>query len=137
MVVRKYALEGKETDALQNYISARVSQDLFLDAVPPLLAGIDQAIGWHSWLYIGDFRKGMTFLLGEEATLSISDDQPQVPGAGLINARIINLIQNSVAQGEPDVAAFTQRCSNAAFGASSPARGDAWPAWGGLRILVH
>jgi hypothetical protein len=45
----------------------------------------------------------MPFFLGKK-TIAIGNDQPKVAGAGLVYARIVDFIENSVAGGEPYLA---------------------------------
>ena len=64
-------------------------------------------------------RDAIALLLGEE-TLSVRDDQAEVADAGLIDARIVDLVENAVADGEPDAARFRERRADPALGARGP-----------------
>lgn len=75
----------------------------------------------------------MTLLLGEEA-VSIGDDQAKVSEAGLIDAGVVNLVEDAVAERKPDAAGGAERCPYAALGTERPAWRDARSP--GRRLLV-
>ncbi len=77
-----------------------------------------------------NFRAGVTFLFGEEIH-SVRDDQAHVADAGLINAGVINLVQDSVTEREPHMAIAVEGGADAGFSAGSPARRNSGAAWGG------
>ncbi len=55
-------------------------------------------------------------LLGKES-LAIGNHETEVAGAGLINPREIDFVQNAVTQRKPDLAVLVQCSSCAGFGA--------------------
>jgi hypothetical protein len=81
------------------------------------------------------FEGAVAFLLREEIA-TIGDDEAEVAGAGLIDAREIYFIDNSVTNGEPHPAMLVQGCTNAGFGAGSPAWGNSGPA-GCVTRIAH
>ena len=81
----------------------RIGHDLLFDAVAAITAGVDQLECRHTVGQPFHFVSGIAFLLGEKLR-SVRDDQPHVADAGLVNAGVIDLIEDSVAQREPDVA---------------------------------
>ena len=60
--------------------------------------------------------------------MPIGDDETEIAGARVIDARVIDLVENPVAQREPDTAVATDRGTDAAFRARRPARRNARPA---------
>ena len=97
-----------------------IGHNLLFDAVAAIAAGVDQPECRHTVGQPVNFRVGVTFLLGEEIR-SVRDDQPHVADAGLVNARVIDLVEDSVAQREPDMALVAEGRPNAGFSAGSPA----------------
>src|ERR1700722_4062794 len=71
----------------------------------------------------------VALFLGEEIT-AVGDNESQVAGAGLVDARKINFVENAVAQGEPDLAVVMERSSDAGLGAGGPGRRNPRPAGG-------
>ena len=69
----------------------------------------------------------MALFLREER-VAVGDDQAEIARAGLVDAGKINLVENSVAEREPDAAVQIERCAHAGLGARSPARFDSRPA---------
>lgn len=67
---------------------------------------------------------GIAFFLGEKLR-AVGDDQPHVADAGLINARVINLVKNAVAQREPDMALVAECRAHAGLGAGMPGQSGA------------
>jgi hypothetical protein len=107
-----------------------IGQDLLFDAVAAITAGVDQPESRHTIGQPVNCRVGATFLLGEELR-SVRDDQPHVADAGLVNAWVIDLIEDSVAQREPDPTLITEGRANAGLGAGSPARRNSGSTWCG------
>ena len=60
--------------------------------------------------------------------LSIADEKLKVARVGLIDMRIVNLIDDSMAEGEPNSATGVIRRADAFLRAGSPARLDPWRA---------
>src|SRR5579871_837488 len=75
-----------------------------------------------------DCYVAVALLLGEEAR-AVGHDQAEVANAGLVDAGIIDLIEDAVADGEPDAACVRQSRPDAALGARRPAGRNSWPAW--------
>jgi len=72
----------------------------------------------------GNGMAGVTLLLGEKAVRP-ADDQAEIAGAGVVDARIVDLVEDAVADREPDAAGRRERGADAALGARGPARGNA------------
>ena len=80
----------------------------------------------------------VALLLGEKIA-AVGDDQPDVAGAGRVEARIVDLAQGAVAGREPDAARCAQRRTDPRFGARSPTRLATRPAGGicGFYGIAH
>ena len=126
-IVGEGALEGDEADALQHDFPRGVGEDLLFDAVPLLTAGVRQAERGYALGKGDDGVVGVTLLFGQPA-LAIGDDESQVADAGLVDAGVVDLVENAVAKREPDPATGTERGAHAAFRTGSPAGLDARPA---------
>ena len=107
------------------------------DAEPAAGVGVDEPERRHAVLQRGDLEVAVALLLGEEA-IAVGDDQAEVARARLIDARIVDLVQDAVAEREPDAADRRQRGADAALRAGGPARRYAWPAGcvGHARLLM-
>ena len=82
-----------ELDALQDHVAAWIGEHELFDsiAVAGTAAGDDERR--HS---VGDRLVGavrVTFLFGEE-TVPIGDDEPEIAGASLIDARKVDLVED-------------------------------------------
>ena len=113
-----------------------IGHNLLFDAVAAITAGVDQPECRHTVGQPVNFGVGVAFLLGEEIR-SVRDDQPHVADAGLVDAGVIYLVEDSVAQREPDVALVAERRADAGLGAGSPARRNSGPAWCGTIWCTH
>jgi hypothetical protein len=103
VVIDELFLKREETRLLHDGMPPRVGQNLFLDTIAALLACARQSVSRHSICETMDLAVGVSFLFGEKIS-SVRDDQPEVSCAGLINARIIDLIENPVTDSKPDLA---------------------------------
>ena len=122
---------------LDHHVGAVIGQHMLDDAEPATGVGVDQPERRHAVLQRGDLEVAVALLLGEEAIVA-GDDQAEVARAGLIDARIVDLVQDAVAEREPDAADRGQRGADTALRAGGPAWRDAWPAWcvGHARLLM-
>ena len=77
-----------------------------------------------------------TFLFGKEFT-TVGDDQAKVAGAGLIDSRIIDLVQDAVTERKPNLAVEVQSGAYASLSARSPTGGDPGPAGGVANFITH
>ena len=127
MVVFEAADERHEARALQHRVAARVGKDLLLDAIAPDGAAVHQPIERHAGRGVAQLRAGMTFLLGEELP-AIGDNETQVAGAGRVESRVVDLVEDAVAQCEPDATGARERRTDTRLGARRPARFRARPA---------
>jgi hypothetical protein len=102
-IIRQGALLRVKLNLLQHRVPVRIGHNLLFDAVTAITAGVDQLEGRHTIGQPFHFVAGIAFLLGEKLR-AVRDDQPHVADAGLVNAGVINLVEDSVAQREPDAA---------------------------------
>src|SRR5262249_46878867 len=94
------------------------------DAIAALGAGaLDDKCG-HAVSHGADFATRVALLLGEEA-LTVGDDEAEIPGAGLVDAGIIDLVEDAVADREPNPAPRFESRADAALGTRCPAGGNA------------
>ncbi|GBR75159.1 hypothetical protein AA700_0415 [Acidiphilium acidophilum DSM 700] len=70
----------------------------------------------HSGSGTLDRCDGVAFFLDEEAAgNAVGDDQSAITGTGLIDAGVVNFVENSVTMGKPDGTARRQRRSDTIF----------------------
>ena len=70
---------------------------------------------------------GVAFFFRKEIA-AVGDDEPDVPGAGRIQARVINLVEDAMAERKSYLARRAQGGPDSGLGARGPARFDARPA---------
>ena len=126
VIVLELTLQRQEPNFLQNNIAIRVSEHFFLDLVAPLDRCIRQAVQRNSRLPRTDLEAAIPLLFRKEL-LPIGNKEFLITCAGLVHSREVNLIQNAVAQCEPDTALRRQRGTHSALGARSPTRRDSGP----------
>src|SRR3954471_17699149 len=76
-------------------------------------------------------------LFFREVRRTIRDDEAEVSDAGVIHARVVHLVENAVAQGEPHPALAADRGTEAALRASGPTSWNARPAWSEFPLFNH
>src|SRR5580704_7099558 len=98
--------------------------------------GVDEVECRNTILQPGDLKSTIALFLGKEP-VAVGHDEAKVPRTCLINAWIVDFVQDPVAESEPHPAHMGQRRAHAALCAGGPARCDAWPAWcvGHSRLL--
>ena len=134
--VSQRALERHETDALQHDVAPRIGQHLLLDSIAAVEGRVANPIRRNAGRHLRRLGAGVPLLFGE-VRLAIGHDEAEVARARVIDARIVDLVEDPVAQREPDAAVATDRRAEAALRARRPARRNARPARGKrLRILV-
>ena len=70
--------------------------------------------------------------------IQIGHDETEIAGACDIDARVVDLIENSMAQREPDTAVAADRCTQAALRTRRPSCGNTRPARGKRpRVFSH
>src|SRR6185369_1827410 len=102
-IIRERAYERNKTDFLDDYVPEGVGEYFFLNPIAPLQARVGQFVYRNAVLVRAIFKLAIAFLFGEES-LSIRDEKPLVSRARLVHSRVIDFVQNAMAQCEPDSA---------------------------------
>src|SRR6267378_5317618 len=103
-IVRILARQGVKRYTLQHNVALRIREHQLVEPIAPLAAGAAYGKGRHAVVDRPDGAFGIALFLGKEP-LSVGYDETEVSRAGLIDARMVNLIQNAMAQREPHPAA--------------------------------
>ena len=119
VIIRQCPLQRLESNLLQDHVSVRIGQDLLLDSITALVAGIDQLVYGNSRLAGTVFKFAVPLFFGEKAA-AIGNDQALVARTGLVYSREINFIQDPVAQGEPHATVPAKSSTDTRFGTRSP-----------------
>src|SRR5580765_5985831 len=137
-IVGERALQRDKTDPLQNDISVGIGEDFLLDPVTSLQFCIGQFVDGNAILNRMVLKLAVAFFLGE-ITGAVGDNQPLIAGAGLVHPRVVDFVQNAVAECEPYAAVQVECRPYAAFGARSPTRRNSRPARGEAfaYVLTH
>ena len=120
-IVGQDALLRGESDLLQYGVAMGIGQGLLLDAVTTVPADVDQLERRDALGEPVNAGVGVTLLLRKERR-AVRDEQPHVAYAGLVDARIIDLVENAVAEREPNVTVGAERRAHADLGARGPSR---------------
>jgi hypothetical protein len=96
VITGQRALLCDKPDMLQHRVPMGIGHNLLFDAVAAGTAGIDQLECRHTLGYPMNLRVGCTLFLGEEIR-SVRDDQPHVADAGVVDPRVVNLIEYPMA----------------------------------------
>src|SRR6185437_10480875 len=120
-------LERAKGDALQHRIVHRIGEHQLLDAIAAGKAGAGDRKRRNAVLGRMDDAARAALLFGEIA-VAVGDDEAEVARAGLIDARIIDLVEDAMADREPDTAHPAERRADPALGARGPAPGNSRPA---------
>ncbi len=105
-----------ETDLLQDRVAAWVGDDPLQYSEAASTMGARHQERWNAVLQRFDNDGAIAFLLGKEAA-SISNDQTEIAGASLVDLRVVDFVEDPMAEGEPDAAVRRQRGANSALGA--------------------
>ena len=122
MVVGVTALERYESNTLDYDITSWVGEDPFLDSVTVVEGRVAKPVSRHSRRDLRGLRAGVALFLREKV-LSIRDDEAQVARACLIDTRIVNFVEDTVAQGEPHATRIAEGGADAALFALDVHRG--------------
>src|SRR3989442_9890148 len=114
-------------DLLQKHVSLGIGDDDLSHPVPSSLAGVDDSVSRHALFYRRDSSVRVTFLF-REILVAVGNKKLHVTSIRLIYSRIVDLVQDSVRNCEPDLALVTGGCSHPFFGARRPPRRDTGPA---------
>ena len=127
--VSQRALERHETDALEHDVAPGIGQDLLLDPIATINRRVPNPIRRNARRHLRGLGAGIPLFFGEVG-LPIGHDEPEIARARVIDARIVDLVENPVAQREPDTAVATDRRAEAALRTRRPARRNTRPARG-------
>ena len=119
--------EVLEADLHQHRAAARIGDHALDDAEPAPFVRARQQEGRDAVLERLHRRRAVPLFLGEEAR-AVGDDQAEVANAGLIDSRVVDFIEDAVADGEPDPARVGQSRADPALRARRPARRNPRPA---------
>ena len=125
--IRERAPERHEPHALQHDVAPRIGQHLFLDAIAAVNGRVANLVRRHAERDLRRLGPGIPLFLGEVRP-TIGHDEPEVAGARVIDARVVDLVENPVTQREPDTAVATDGRPEAALRARRPARRNPRPA---------
>ncbi len=89
-----------QPDELQQGGVAGVGDHALDDAVAPIDVGVGKLVGGDAVLQRFDNETAISFFFREEPAV-VGDQQAEIAGAGLIDARVVDLVQDAVAEGEP------------------------------------
>ena len=131
-IVADRARERLKLDPLQQDVAPRIGEHQLFEPVAPVGAGAGDGESRYTVGDRSDDAFGVALLLREEAA-SIGDDETEIPRAGLVDARIVDLVQNAVAQREPHLTPCRKGRADAALGAGGPPSRNARPS--GCRLL--
>src|SRR5208337_2162988 len=97
------AAEVFETDLHQHRLAARVGDDALNDAKTATDMRARQPKGGDAVIEPLHDHLAIALLLGEEGR-AVCDDEAEVADAGLIDPRVVDFVEDAVADGEPDAA---------------------------------
>ena len=100
---QRRTIQHLQPDLLQHDVVARVGDDVLDDAEPAAEMGVDDQEGGDAVLQPAGLEAAVALFLGEEAG-AVGDDQAEIAGAGLVDPRVVDLVEDAVAEGEPNAA---------------------------------
>src|ERR1700722_8549945 len=110
-----------EANVQNDRIAARVREHAIDDPESPAAMRARQAEGGNTVFDTFDDCLAVALDLGEESS-PVGDDEAEVADASLVNARIVDFIDDAVTDGEPDAAPLAERCADPVLGARCPTR---------------
>ena len=120
------ALQGREPYALEDDVAPGIGHGLFLEPVVSGPARVDQPVRWYAVAALRYLGPRMALLLGKEV-LAIGDDETEVADVRSVGPRIVDLIEDAMAERVPDAAGGAQCRPHAGLGARCPSWGNAGP----------
>src|SRR5262245_42193935 len=103
VIILELSLQRLEANPLYDHVAEGVGEDLFFNSIAPLNTGVRQLIKRNARLARTMFERAVTLFFRKEAT-TIGDDESLITRASLVHSWKVNLIQNPMAQCEPDAA---------------------------------
>jgi hypothetical protein len=115
-----------EANVQNDRIAARVRDHAIDHPESPAAMRARQAESGNPVFDTFDDRLAVALDLGEES-FSVSDDEPEVADASLVNTWIVDLIDDAVTDGKPDPAALAERGADPVLGARGPPSRNSGP----------
>jgi len=113
----------------------RVHDDFFDEVVAAFEVGVDEAVKQRVLLRVfGLVKQVAPFLVAER--FAVGNEKLQVAGVGRIDMWKINLVDDAVAEREPESGTAVIRRADALLGAGRPVRLNPWRAEGG-GVFIH
>ena len=105
-VISQRALERHETDALEHHVAPRIGQYLLLNAIATINGRVPNQIRKDAWRHLRRLGAGISLFFRKEC-LPIGHDETEVAGTCVIDAWVVDLVEDPVAEREPDTAFAT------------------------------
>src|ERR1700704_5314425 len=126
-IIGELPFQGLETNLLEDYVPVGAGEDLLVDAVASAHAGIRQLKGWNAGVEGAVFKTTMTLFFRKKLA-AIGDDKPKIASTSLVDTRVVNFVEDAVAESEPNFAVLVEGRAHPAFGARGPAGSNPRPA---------
>src|SRR5260370_23482885 len=123
-----------EVDLREKPFSIGMSDDRFRHPVTSSLARVDEPVSGDALFEGRDSSPRISLLFGE-VLVAVSDKKFHVEGIGLVYSWVVDLVEDSVRDCEPDPTLVAGGWSDSLLGTQSPARGDTGPARSGFIYL--
>ena len=127
--ISQRALERHETDALEHHVAPGIGQYLLLDSIATINGRVPNPIRRNARRHLRRLGAGIPLFLREEC-LPIGHDETEVARARVIDAWVVDLVEDPVAQREPHPAVATHSGTEAALRTRRPACRNSRPARG-------
>src|SRR6185503_14848003 len=119
-------LERHEADALKHHVAPGIGQYLLLNAIATINGRVPNLIRKDAWRHLRRLGAGISLFFRKEC-LPIGHDETKIARACMIDAWIVDLVEDPVAQREPDAAFATHSGTEAALRTRRPARRNTRP----------
>src|ERR1700722_6428153 len=103
-----------EADRLEHHIACRIGSYVLGDPIASMDAGVDQFMGRYPILRSRNAVQRVALLFGKEID-AITDDEPEIADADLVDARIIDFVEDAVAVRKPNPAERGQSGADPVF----------------------
>ena len=128
-IVRQRALQRGESHPLQDDIGGRIGNDVLVYLIAAVERDVPQVKCGNTVRHQRHARECMPLFLGA-VRRAVGHDQSEIARARRVDARVVDFVEDAVAEREPDATRRAERGADAALGARGPARRDAGPARG-------
>ena len=127
-VVRQRSLQRGESDALKHHVGRGIGHDVFLDQIPAVDRRVVQVERGNAGTDLRHDRLRVP-LFFRHIGRAVGHHQAEIARAGRVDARIVDLVEDAVAQREPHTARGAERRAEAALRARRPPCRNPRPAW--------